>query len=108
MSVPEIDVAALRRELDGPQPPVVIDVREADELVQSRLPDDIRHIPLNTLPTAISDLDKDAPTVVLCRVGGRSAQATAFLIGQGFKNVRNVKGGMIEYVRRVDPTLAQP
>ena len=108
MNVPEIDVKTLREELDGPNPPIVIDVRESDELARSRLPDAVRHIPLGTLPDALGELDEDAPTVVLCHVGGRSARATAFLIGQGFKDVRNVKGGMVEYVRTVDPTLPQP
>ena len=106
--MPEIDVATLRAELDGPHPPTVIDVREADELAGSRLPDAVRHIPLGTLPTAFAELDENAPYVLLCRVGGRSAQATAFLVDQGFKNVRNVKGGMVEYVRTVDPSLPQP
>ena len=108
MNVPEIDVKTLREELDGPNPPIVIDVRESDELAGSRLPDALEHIPLGTLPTALDRLDKDARYVVLCRVGGRSAQATAFLLGQGYKDVRNVEGGMVEYVRTVDPTLSTP
>ena len=103
--VPEIDVVALRAELDGPNPPTVIDVREADELQISRLPDEAMHIPLATLPSVVGKLDPSADYVVVCRVGGRSAQATAFLLGQGFGNVRNLAGGMNAYAREVDPSL---
>ncbi len=103
--IPEIDVAALRAELDGPNPPTVLDVRETDELLVSRLPDEVVPIPLAHLPNAMKNLDPDARYVVVCRVGGRSAQATAFLLGQGFKDVRNLAGGMNAYAREVDPSL---
>ena len=106
--IPEIDVATLRGELDGPNPPVVIDVREADELAVSRLGDEVMHVPLGELPCASVKLPRDDAYVVVCRVGGRSAQAVAFLLDQGFTNVRNVKGGMVEYVRAVDQSLAHP
>ena len=105
--VPEIDVRSLRAALDAPNPPTVIDVREADELAVSRLPDAIVHLPLATLPTALGRLDPGGSYVVVCRVGGRSAQATAFLLGQGFANVRNVVGGMNAYAREVDSSLLE-
>lgn len=105
--VPEIDVQSLRAELDGSNPPRLLDVREPDELLVSRLPDEVLNVPLSTLPGALEGLDPDARYVVVCRVGGRSAQATQFLLGQGFRDVRNLTGGMNAYARKVDPTLPE-
>ena len=107
MTVPEVDPATLRAEMDGAHPPTVIDVRESDELEVSRLPDEIRHIPLGTLPGALDSLDANGNYVVVCRIGGRSAQATAFLMRNGFEKVRNLTGGMNAYAREVDPTLPE-
>lgn len=103
--IPKIDPLTLRKELDGPTPPTVIDVREPDELQISRLPDEIRNIPLADLPDQLATLSADENYVLVCRVGGRSGQATAYLAGQGFRRVRNLTGGMNAYAREVDPTL---
>lgn len=102
--VPEIDSPSLRAELDGPNPPRLLDVREADELEISHLPG-IVHVPLASLPARLGELDREADWVVICRVGGRSAQATAFLMGQGFAHVRNLAGGMNGYAEAVDPSM---
>jgi len=104
--IPEVDPPSLRAELDGPNPPRLLDVREADELAVSRL-DDVVHIPLGELPARFRELDPAADWVVVCRVGGRSGQATGFLLGQGFSKVRNLVGGMNGYAERVDPTMTR-
>lgn len=93
MNVPEIDAASLLQELDGQNPPRLLDVREAEELAQGHLPG-VVHVPLMELPERMGELDSQADWVVICRVGGRSARATAFLRGQGFARVRNLVGGM--------------
>lgn len=103
--IPEIDASALRAELDGANPPQVLDVRENDELEVSRLPDAIVHIPLGDLPSRIGELDKTADWVVICRGGGRSGKAVQFLLSNGFERVRNLVGGMNGYAQTVDPTL---
>ncbi len=102
--IPEVDPVSLRRELDGPHPPRLLDVREADELEVSRLAN-VVHVPLGDLPQRLSDLDRAADWVVICRVGGRSARATAFLLAQRFSRVRNLAGGMNAYAETVDPSL---
>lgn len=107
MGIPEIDAKGFRAELDGPNPPVVLDVREPDELAVSRLPEAVVNVPLASLPGALGKLDPRTRYVVVCRVGGRSAQATAFLLGQGFEDVRNLAGGMNGYAREVDATLRE-
>lgn len=106
LNVPSLDPEALKAELDGPNPPVLLDVREPEELEISFLPGALE-IPLYDLPNRIGELDHSAEIVVICRVGGRSAQATAFLLQHGFQHVRNLTGGMNAWARQVDPTMAE-
>lgn len=107
MNVPEIDARSLRAELDGPNPPRVLDVREDDELEMARLPDELVHIPFGELPGRVSELNPNDRWVVVCRVGGRSGRAVAYLQGLGFAHVRNLTGGMNGYAQDVDPSLPQ-
>lgn len=104
MVVPEIDARSLAAELAGENPPRLLDVREPDELAISRLPD-IVHVPLTQLGQAAATLDRGANWVVVCRSGGRSAQATTYLQGLGFTNVRNLSRGMNGYAKEVDRTM---
>lgn len=72
----------------------VVDVREPDEWAQGH----IGHaslVPLATVPGHLDAFDGD-PTYVVCRSGGRSAQACDFLRNQGHRVV-NVTGGMIAW-----------
>jgi rhodanese-related sulfurtransferase len=58
------------------------------------------HIPLAELPSRLGELpDSDDGTLaVVCRMGGRSARAVAWLVQQGF-DVANVDGGMLAWDR---------
>lgn len=54
-------------------------------------------VPLGTVPQAFASWDKDAEIVLLCKSGGRSGQAAAFLAQQGFTRAMNMTGGMIAW-----------
>lgn len=104
MRVPEItnrDLENLRQSGVGP---LVLDVREADELAHGHLPEAM-HIPLGELPDRFDELDRNGDWVIVCRSGGRSGQATAFLLGQGFKSVKNLVGGMNAWAEQIDTTM---
>ena len=73
----------------------LIDVREVAEVEAGHIPG-ITHIPLGLLEFRMHELDKNTPYIMVCRSGGRSGQATAFLEGQGF-DVTNMLGGMLEW-----------
>ena len=73
----------------------VIDVREVEEVEAGRIPG-VTHIPLGLLEFRMHELDKKTPYIMVCRSGGRSGQATAFLEAQGF-DVTNMSGGMLEW-----------
>jgi rhodanese-related sulfurtransferase len=106
MTIPEITPIELAAELEGENPPVVIDVREVHELEISSLPGAV-HIPLGELVERLPTLDKEANIVVLCRVGGRSGQAVAYMRQVGFARVRNLATGINGWARTVDPSMPQ-
>ena len=50
-------------------------------------------------------LDKSAPVAFLCHHGMRSQSAAQEVLGEGFRNVYNVKGGIHAWSEAVDPTV---
>jgi len=80
---------------------VVVDVREEDEFAEARI-EGARNVPLSRLTTSLNDVPAAHPLYVMCAAGGRSAQATSFLEGQGFDAV-NVLGGINEWYRAGHP-----
>src|SRR6476659_2777665 len=73
---------------------ITLDVREPDEYEQGALPNAL-HIPRGTLETSIEGRvpDHDAPLVVYCAGGTRSAFAAKSLNELGYTNVVSVAGG---------------
>lgn len=96
--MPDITASELRQRQQAGETPTIIDVREPWEFEESRISGS-QNIPLGTLPTKLDDLEdaKDQEVIVHCKSGGRSASAKAFLIQQGFTNVRNLEGGIMAY-----------
>lgn len=80
----------------------VLDVREDHEWAAGHIPGAV-HIPLGQLPARFTELDPQAPTLVVCHLGGRSARATAWLSGQGH-HVVNLDGGMEAWSAAERPT----
>ena len=73
----------------------LLDVRENDEWETGHAPQ-AEHIPLSTLIFDREELPTDRQILVICKVGGRSVQATAVLRHSGFDAV-NVAGGMLAW-----------
>ena len=99
----DITVRELKARLDAGEPPQIIDVREPQEHAICRIPG-AELIPLAQLPHRLAEIDRTREVVVLCKVGGRSARAVAFLRGQGYSNARNLTGGILAWIEQVDPT----
>ena len=104
MNVQTLTVEALKQLLDEKRPPVLLDVREAHERDICVL-NDQKHIPLNALPERYQELNPDVPVVVYCRSGMRSLQAAAFLMSKGFKDVKNLTGGILAWAQKIDPNM---
>ncbi|MET9958029.1 rhodanese-like domain-containing protein [Streptomyces sp. NPDC006326] len=88
--LPSVDAAAV------PSEGFVLDVREDDEWAAGHV-EGALHIPMSDFVARFGELAEvveDGRRVhVMCRVGGRSAQVTQYLVRQGIDAV-NVDGGM--------------
>lgn len=82
----------------------LLDVREPVEREWARLEPAIA-IPMARLPEALQALDREAPVIVMCHHGVRSAMAGQFLEQNGFGTVWNLEGGIDAWSREVDPSL---
>ncbi len=88
----------------------VLDVREDDEWAAGHAPG-AHHLPMQDVPARIGEIPMEDEVFVICRSGGRSAQVTAYLIANGWGNVRNVEGGMRAWAaggRRLEGTSDAP
>jgi len=113
MNIPEISPQDLAEKLSSDADFTLLDVRETWELEHARL-DDPRLIvlPLSVLarertaalPEAIT-ANPEAEVVVICHLGARSADVTGWLIQQGWKNVRSLRGGIDAYATQVDGSV---
>lgn len=97
-----------RERLAAPQPPRLIDVREADEWEIARLAG-AELLPLSQWPALAAEKlsDPAEPLLMLCHHGARSARATEFLLRQGFTAVTNIAGGIDAWAAELDPALAR-
>jgi sulfur-carrier protein adenylyltransferase/sulfurtransferase len=85
---------------------LVVDVRNPNELEICRIAGST-NIPIGDLPSKLNELDPEDEIVVHCKMGGRSSQAAAFLRAQGYRNVRNLTGGILAWIDKVEPGLAR-
>lgn len=98
MITADITAEELKERLSKGETPVIIDVREDWEHQESRI-EGARNMPLGALPERLDELEdyKEQEVIVHCKSGMRSASAKAFLQQQGFKQVRNLLGGIVGY-----------
>ena len=83
----------LKARLDKGDKLVLLDVREEWEYSLAKLDGSIL-IPLGTIPQSLAQLNRDSEIIAICHHGMRSADATNFLLQQGFPNVKNLVGGI--------------
>jgi sulfur-carrier protein adenylyltransferase/sulfurtransferase len=99
----EITSVELKERLNRGDKLTLIDVREPNEYQINRIPGTTL-IPLGDIPRRYAELNKDDEIVVHCKMGGRSAKAADFLRSVGFKRVLNLKGGILDWIDKVDPS----
>lgn len=122
-SLPNHDMVACQ--LSDPQPAsiVAINAHELDLLLKNNTPNlfilDVREtyeyeicniagklIPLGELPQRLNELDRNASIVIHCKSGGRSTRACLLLQEAGFKDVRNLTGGILAWAKHIEPALS--
>jgi adenylyltransferase/sulfurtransferase len=99
----ELTSLELKQRLDHGDKLTIVDVREPNELQINRIPGSL-HIPLGDIPKRYNELHPDAELVMQCKSGVRSGKAADFLRSVGFKHVLNLKGGILDWIDKVDPS----
>jgi sulfur-carrier protein adenylyltransferase/sulfurtransferase len=84
----------------------LVDVREPAEYEIVRIPGSVL-VPKNEIlmGNALADLPQNRQIVLYCKTGVRSAEALAALKAAGFRDAVHVQGGVVSWVRTVDPSL---
>ncbi len=100
----DIDPVEVKAKIDRGDPFVLIDVREPHEYQICKIPY-AKLIPLGDLPKRVNELDSADEIVAHCKSGMRSAKAVDFLKQAGFRKVRNMKGGILAWSDKVDPSV---
>jgi len=100
----EISVEELKAKIAGEDTPFILDVREPHEFEICRIPNSVL-IPLAEVEKRVHELERSSEIVVHCKAGGRSAKAVKFLKEAGFEKVKNLKGGILAWADRIDPSV---
>ncbi len=99
----DIDAVEVKARIDRGDSFVLIDVREPHEYQICRIPY-AKLIPLGQLPQRVNELDRDIEIVAHCKSGMRSAKAVDLLKKAGYR-ARNMKGGILAWSDKVDPSV---
>ena len=100
----EATVEDLKARLDAGGDVFILDVREPQEFQICRIPGSTL-IPLGDLPQRLVELEGRDDMVVHCKSGVRSAKAVKLLHDAGFSKAKNLRGGILAWIDRVDPSL---
>jgi adenylyltransferase/sulfurtransferase len=100
----DIEPTEVKAKIDRGDRFVLIDVREPHEYQICNIPQ-AKLIPLGDLPKRVNELNSADEIIAHCKSGMRSAKAVDFLKQAGFKKVRNMKGGILAWSDKVDPSV---
>lgn len=75
---------------------LLVDVRAHWEFADHRMPGAL-HLPLDSFPDRVSELNRDAAIILICEHGVRSESAARYLAAVGFTDVATMDGGMAAY-----------
>ena len=100
----EIDVKTLNQKLSSKEDFILLDVRTENEVFISSIEGSM-HIPMNSIPARMNELDKNKEIVVQCKSGKRSAKVCEYLMQHSFQDVKNLQGGIIAWSKEIDPTI---
>lgn len=102
--VKEVTVKQLKEMRDRHDDFQLVDVREQYEYEIAHLDGEL--IPLNKILAASDKISRDKKVVIHCRSGQRSANAIKALEEKyGFKNLYNLKGGILAWAAEIDPSV---
>ncbi len=101
-----ISATELKRKMDAGDDFALIDVRELNEYEIVSIPGSVL-IPKGDILSgeALSLIPQDKPVILHCKSGARSAEALAVLHKAGFADAVHVGGGVLAWIKQVDPSL---
>lgn len=103
--LPTVTVREMVGELAAPSPPLLVDVRGDEERAIAAIPGAVAiHLDRFRSGEAWDELPHDRRVLIHCKVGERSAEATRLALRAGYTEVANVAGGVLAYVREIDPS----
>lgn len=102
-----VDEAHARLNDPGAAPPLLVDVREPNEIANVRA-EGVVAMPLSVFMQRHRELPTARPLLIICESGNRSGQATAFLLANGWSEVANVAGGTSAWLRAGLPVRRGP
>jgi rhodanese-related sulfurtransferase len=94
--IQSISTNDLKERLSQGEKLTIIDVREPDEVAAGMISGAI-HIPLGDIPSRYNEIQQQDDIILVCRSGKRSQKAYEFLEAQGYKNLFNMDGGMLQW-----------
>ncbi len=101
----EITPEAFSQQRQQPNTPLLLDVRESWEYQTASLPNSLL-MPMGEVASrAHTELDPDAPIVVMCHHGARSLNVALWLRDQGFTHAQSLSGGIDAWSRAIDPAV---
>ena len=93
-----IEAVELKKRIEAGEKINLLDVRQSEEHTEFNIGGTL--IPLgNVVAMQTEDIDhlKDEEVICYCRSGQRSMQASMMLENMGFKNIKNLAGGMLNW-----------
>ena len=101
-----ISAKELKRKMDAGEDFALIDVREQNEYEIVSIPGSVL-IPKGDILSgeALSLIPQDRQIILHCKSGARSAEALAVLHKAGFADAVHVGGGVLAWIKQVDPSL---
>ena len=102
LTMKEVTVQELKKLMDSNADFQLIDVREPHEYDICNLNGEL--IPMSDIPNNVDKISKDKQVVLHCRSGKRSGDMLLWLEkNHDFKNLYNLKGGILAWAREIDP-----
>jgi adenylyltransferase/sulfurtransferase len=103
-AIHSVEPSALQGAMKEPSPPFLLDVREPDECAAGMIEGAV-NIPLAELGPRLDEVPHNRRIVAYCYSGMRSARAAEFLVGKGYADVANLRGGVKAWAAEVDPSF---
>jgi rhodanese-related sulfurtransferase len=93
------DIADLVKEKNA----IIIDVRTPEEVQEGFIDGASLFLDYNgaNFVNEIAKLDKTKTYIVYCKSGGRSAAASDFMANEGFQNINNLDGGIVNWTGKI-------